>query len=200
MPSGTTVVNMSRVVLSLLFLLVISVEGVINEPEKIDLHRIEERNNYIQQFFEAIGDGIHNFLAMPSSFQKFNELVHKTAQEKKRLDDDGTPVKLPLCPVSSDKCRTTTGEPLTCGKPAPHGRVVNGSNVAQGAHPWAVQIRTKHGKLFCSGTLVSVNYVVTASHCFNRLRPSDVFLVIGNVFSDGTESPFHEVNIFCHQL
>ncbi|NWZ25938.1 OVCH2 protein, partial [Asarcornis scutulata] len=43
-------------------------------------------------------------------------------------------------------------------------RIVGGSQVKQGSHPWQVSLKRKQ-KHFCGGTIVSAQWVVTAAHC-----------------------------------
>lgn len=47
------------------------------------------------------------------------------------------------------------------------GRIFNGQQAGNGQFPWVVQMnfRTKTGGHFCSGSLISDNYVVAARHC-----------------------------------
>ena len=73
------------------------------------------------------------------------------------------------------------------------GRVVNGSATGALEQPWAVQIRTKYGKVFCSGSLLTYQLVLTAAHCFTRVRPSDLVLVLGSVSTRRRQSPGHVV-------
>ena len=58
-----------------------------------------------------------------------------------------------------------SGEALQCGQPSGGGvgRIVNGSDTGDWAQPWSVQIRTKYGKVFCSGSLITAQLVVTAA-------------------------------------
>ena len=73
------------------------------------------------------------------------------------------------------------------------GRIVNGSDTGDWEHPWSVQIRTKYGKVFCSGTLLTHQLVLTAAHCFTRVRPTDLVLVLGALSSDRRQAPGHVV-------
>ncbi|NXX79416.1 OVCH2 protein, partial [Urocolius indicus] len=43
-------------------------------------------------------------------------------------------------------------------------RIVGGSQVKQGSHPWQVSLKRMQ-KHFCGGTIVSAQWVVTAAHC-----------------------------------
>ncbi|XP_035184662.1 ovochymase-2 [Oxyura jamaicensis] len=43
-------------------------------------------------------------------------------------------------------------------------RIVGGSQVKQGSHPWQVSLKRRQ-KHFCGGTIVSAQWVVTAAHC-----------------------------------
>uniref|UniRef100_A0A8C4VFG2 Ovochymase 2 n=1 Tax=Falco tinnunculus TaxID=100819 RepID=A0A8C4VFG2_FALTI len=43
-------------------------------------------------------------------------------------------------------------------------RIVGGSQVKQGTHPWQVSLKRSQ-KHFCGGTIVSAQWVVTAAHC-----------------------------------
>lgn len=48
-----------------------------------------------------------------------------------------------------------------------NGRIFNGQTAKLGQFPWVVQMnfRTQNGGHFCSGSLVSSNFVVAARHC-----------------------------------
>ena len=56
----------------------------------------------------------------------------------------------------------------------PRGRIVGGTDAPKGAWPWQAQIRTTSGFLFCGGTLVAPQWVVTAAHCVPNTSPSDI--------------------------
>ncbi|NXY85847.1 OVCH2 protein, partial [Alcedo cyanopectus] len=43
-------------------------------------------------------------------------------------------------------------------------RIVGGSQVKEGSHPWQVSLKRRQ-KHFCGGTIVSAQWVVTAAHC-----------------------------------
>ncbi|XP_019890404.1 seminase-like [Musca domestica] len=45
-------------------------------------------------------------------------------------------------------------------------RIINGDIIAIDKAPYLVQLRNEQGETFCSGTLVAMNFVVSAAHCF----------------------------------
>ncbi|XP_061388554.1 seminase-like [Musca vetustissima] len=45
-------------------------------------------------------------------------------------------------------------------------RIINGDIITIDKAPYLVQLRNEEGKTFCSGTLISMEHVVTAAHCF----------------------------------
>ena len=47
--------------------------------------------------------------------------------------------------------------------------------------------------MFCSGTLITDQLLITAAHCFQRLETRDLVLVLGSVFSRGHRSPHHQI-------
>ena len=61
-----------------------------------------------------------------------------------------------------------------CGRPEiqPHldsHRIVGGQEAVQGGWPWQVSLRLS-GRHMCGGTLIDDRWVLTASHCFQRLE------------------------------
>lgn len=63
-----------------------------------------------------------------------------------------------------------------CGKAMPFSRIVNGRKVLRDKMPWIVFVRTlfrldeTSTTMFCSGSIVSHSYIVTASHCLTLLH------------------------------
>ena len=47
----------------------------------------------------------------------------------------------------------------------PHTRIVGGTNARHGDWPWQVQLRTTSGFVYCGGTLIYPQWVLTATHC-----------------------------------
>uniref|UniRef100_A0A8C9EAW3 Chymotrypsin like n=1 Tax=Phocoena sinus TaxID=42100 RepID=A0A8C9EAW3_PHOSS len=63
------------------------------------------------------------------------------------------------------------GSSLGCGVPAIRPvlsfsqRIVNGENAVLGSWPWQVSLQDSNSFHFCSGSLISQSWVVTAAHC-----------------------------------
>ncbi|CCH34267.1 serine protease [Actinosynnema sp. NPDC047251] len=58
-------------------------------------------------------------------------------------------------------------------------RVVGGSRVSIGDHPWAVYLADSSGNQFCGGTLVAPTKVLTAAHCTGAFAPTIARVVVG---------------------
>ena len=180
-----------KTILILILCFELAVSANIKENEEISEEsslRVEGRDTpgeYIQQFLSSIGSRIRNLVGFSYVERK---VIPKTNY---RQTKSNTTVKLPTCHINSGIC-TSEGEPISCGRPAGQasGRIVNGSDSSPGAHPWAVQIWLRK-KIFCSGTLITNTFVVSAAHCFNKLRPSEFRLVLGNDRTD-RKSPNQE--------
>ncbi|XP_074645397.1 chymotrypsinogen 2-like [Tubulanus polymorphus] len=116
---------------------------------------------------------------------------------------------------------TTTREPFTfhpivpfqnhpdCGRskwPAVgNWRITHGWNAQKGAWPWQVSIQMGgSGGHFCGGSIISEQWVVSASHCFYPWGPQQVHaytVVVGdtNVYEDDGPEVTHELQaIFMH--
>ncbi|XP_034043609.1 transmembrane protease serine 6 [Thalassophryne amazonica] len=119
---------------------------------------------------------------------------------------DGTCLKKPNpecdfileCPDASDEAQ------CDCGLSHVSNRIVGGTDASEGEWPWQASLQVR-GAHICGGTLISSQWVVTASHCFydNRLYSPSVWTVyLGKLLLDHS-SPTEEVarvqQILLHQ-
>lgn len=57
-----------------------------------------------------------------------------------------------------------------CGAPNKN-RIVGGVEVRSNKYPWTVQLtQGRNGRLFCGGTLIHSQYVLTAGHCIHGMK------------------------------
>ncbi|XP_023583752.1 plasminogen isoform X3 [Trichechus manatus latirostris] len=81
---------------------------------------------------------------------------------------------VPLLSSSFD-CGKPKVEPKKCS-----GRIVGGCVANEHSWPWQVSLRTRFGRHFCGGTLISPEWVLTAAHCLERSSsPSSYKVVLG---------------------
>ncbi|XP_060603449.1 chymotrypsinogen A-like [Ruditapes philippinarum] len=69
-------------------------------------------------------------------------------------------------------------------------RIVGGDAALEGAWPWQVALVDRFGDIFCGGTLVTTEFVVTAAHCFVSYAEGDFEIVLGEhhlVYQTGNE-------------
>ncbi|XP_020612540.1 MAM and LDL-receptor class A domain-containing protein 1-like [Orbicella faveolata] len=99
-------------------------------------------------------------------------------------------------------CSSTTPPPRSCGI-RPHTRIVGGANAKHGDWPWQVQLRTTSGFVYCGGSLIYPQWVLTATHCVKGDPPSSVVIRAGEYNSasvDGTEQDIKVVKVITHPL
>ncbi|XP_053371255.1 serine protease 27-like [Clarias gariepinus] len=65
-----------------------------------------------------------------------------------------------------------------CGQPKLNTKIVGGQDASPGSWPWQVSIQTG-GSHFCGGSLINENWVLSAAHCFQRIRAASITLVLG---------------------
>ncbi|XP_060534873.1 brachyurin-like [Cylas formicarius] len=61
------------------------------------------------------------------------------------------------------------------------GRIIGGYEVQPHAYPFAAALSIDYGAYFCAGSLISLNYVLTAAHCAVVMYTVDVILGAHNV-------------------
>merc|ERR1711981_164594 len=81
---------------------------------------------------------------------------------------------------------------------APQHTIVGGEDAADGEFPWQVQLRSSDSSrsLFCGGSVVNEEYVLTAAHCCSGL-PRGVHVVAGGIKrieDDEGEEQFSDVS------
>lgn len=95
-------------------------------------------------------------------------------QDKSRQKE----VQLPVCPAGS-QCKTNQGEPVVCGLAVRSSRIVQGNDTTPGAYPWAVGIQFLD-RLYCGGSLISNQWVLTAAHCVKGINQGRIRLILGD--------------------
>nr|XP_056720746.1 serine protease 27-like [Euleptes europaea] len=69
--------------------------------------------------------------------------------------------------------------PRVCGKQGPMKRIIGGEDSQNGEWPWQVSIKM-NGVHHCGGSLVTDQWIITASHCFKLFNvPSNFSVLLG---------------------
>ena len=88
---------------------------------------------------------------------------------------------------------------------APQLTIVGGEDAEDGEFPWQVQLRSSDGSrsLFCGGSVLNEEYVITAAHCCFGSLPRGIHVVAGGILrieDDEGEEQFAEVKeIIIHE-
>uniref|UniRef100_A0A8C6AHU7 Chymotrypsin like n=1 Tax=Monodon monoceros TaxID=40151 RepID=A0A8C6AHU7_MONMO len=91
------------------------------------------------------------------------------------------------------------GSSLGCGVPAIRPvlsfsqRIVNGENAVLGSWPWQVSLQDSNSFHFCSGSLISQSWVVTAAHC--NVVPGCHFVILGEYDLSSSAEPLQVLSI-----
>nr|XP_021327885.1 serine protease 27-like [Danio rerio] len=84
------------------------------------------------------------------------------------------------------------GQSDVCGRAPLNTKIVGGLNATEGSWPWQASINVKStGRLFCSGSLISERWVLTAASCFQSNNVSDVVIYLGRQTRNGSNP--HEI-------
>lgn len=79
---------------------------------------------------------------------------------------------LRTCPRATTSAAPTTSHPLICGRPK-RSRIVGGEVASNRDWPWQVGLQTEDDDfIFCGGSLINREWVLTAAHCIYRNNPS----------------------------
>lgn len=70
--------------------------------------------------------------------------------------------------------------PAGCGVRPAGSRVINGQNASPHAWPWQISLRRKGGHI-CGGTIIGPSWIVTASHCVDRIQDPKVYTVVAGI-------------------
>ncbi|KAM4771150.1 vitamin K-dependent protein C [Rhinophrynus dorsalis] len=78
-------------------------------------------------------------------------------------------------------------------------RIVGGMRCELGQCPWQVLIRTARGIDFCSGSLISSRWVLSAAHCFEGINPHHVTIGDNDKYRrDQDEQKIAVLQVFSH--
>jgi trypsin len=64
----------------------------------------------------------------------------------------------------------------------PRAKIFNGGEAKAHSLPFQVALRLKFrsvSEVFCGGSLISPNYVLTAAHCTGNIQASDLLVIVG---------------------
>ena len=88
-----------------------------------------------------------------------------------------------------------------CGRPKKHGRIVGGEETSSRDWPWQVGLQTMYENyIFCGGSLINKEWVLTAAHCIEDNNPSINGCVAPNPGLRIILGEFDQGNIYGHEV
>ncbi|KAJ1155251.1 hypothetical protein NDU88_007986 [Pleurodeles waltl] len=95
---------------------------------------------------------------------------------------------IPKCASTEEKCGIQKNAPRGC-----FGRVVGGCVSNPHSWPWQISLRTSFNLHFCGGTLVSDQWVLTATHCLERSSNPAAYRVTLGIHRENGNEPSKQV-------
>uniref|UniRef100_A0A8C0U1W9 coagulation factor Xa n=1 Tax=Cyanistes caeruleus TaxID=156563 RepID=A0A8C0U1W9_CYACU len=83
-----------------------------------------------------------------------------------------------------------------CVTPYVDTRIVGGDECPPGQCPWQAVLIDEEGKVFCGGTVLSENFILTAAHCINQSK--EIKVVVGEEKKEPSESMHTVDKILVH--
>ncbi|XP_048018828.1 serine protease 27 [Megalobrama amblycephala] len=85
------------------------------------------------------------------------------------------------------------GQLDVCGEAPLNTKIVGGQNAIAGSWPWQASIQNaSSGRYFCSGSLISKEWVLSLADCFIGISESDLLVYLGRLTQNGSNP--HETN------
>ncbi|KAL1022075.1 hypothetical protein UPYG_G00021890 [Umbra pygmaea] len=117
--------------------------------------------------------------------------------------------------LGPDRQSCLTKETIACGKVpvlggraedgdnplSPRSRIVGGTECPKGHCPWQVLLM-RNGKGFCGGVLYKPSWILTASHCLEKIKAHELQVVAGEhdtEIKEGTEQTMDVAEVIMHK-
>ncbi|KAF6029751.1 TMPRSS2 [Bugula neritina] len=103
-------------------------------------------------------------------------------------------------PASTQAVQLTSGQ---CGHQirAPRQkRIVGGSLSLPGTWPWHVGISSALGYIHCAGTIINSTWIITAAHCFKRIRDHSLYRIVTETQNRSNQQSYSIKRVIKHSL
>jgi secreted trypsin-like serine protease len=75
-----------------------------------------------------------------------------------------------------------------------HVRIIGGEDTDITEFPYMVSLRNyKKEQLLCGGAIINNEHILTAAHCFENRKKSDIRVYVGTTSSRNYSVPFHKI-------